>query len=81
MQANGVLKTISSISYTPVEVSKLDNEEENDEELDFAQRKASTCRSSKGEKTVPTRISTRKRTLRTFDDSVTPKHPKYNLGR
>ncbi|EJD75338.1 bromodomain containing protein [Loa loa] len=78
--ANGVLKTISSISYTPVEGSRFDNDLENDEELDFVQRKASTCRSLKGEKTVPTRISTRKRTLRTFDDSVTPKRPKYNLA-
>ncbi|VDK77332.1 unnamed protein product [Litomosoides sigmodontis] len=78
--ANGVLKTISSISYTPVESPKLDNEEENDEGLDFVQKKAPTCRSSKGERTVPTRISTRKRTLRTFDDSITPKRPKYNLA-
>ncbi|KAL3989690.1 PHD-zinc-finger like domain family protein [Acanthocheilonema viteae] len=45
--ANGVLKTISSISYTPVESSKFDNEEENDEELDFVQKKMSACRSSK----------------------------------
>ncbi|VIO88435.1 Bromodomain containing protein [Brugia malayi] len=77
--ANGVLKTISSISYTPVEGPKLDNEEENDDGLDFVPRKMSTCRSSKGEKTLPTRVSTRKRTLRTFDDSITPKRPKYNL--
>ncbi|VBB32826.1 unnamed protein product [Acanthocheilonema viteae] len=78
--ANGVLKTISSISYTPVESSKFDNEEENDEELDFVQKKMSACRSSKGEKTVSKRISTRKRTLRTFDDNITPKRPKYNLA-
>ncbi|EJW74020.1 hypothetical protein WUBG_15071, partial [Wuchereria bancrofti] len=78
--ANGVLKTISSISYTPVEGSKLDNEEENDDGLDFVPRKTSTYRSSKGEKTLPTRVSTRKRTLRTFDDSITPKRPKYNLA-
>ncbi|VIO88434.1 Bromodomain containing protein [Brugia malayi] len=78
--ANGVLKTISSISYTPVEGPKLDNEEENDDGLDFVPRKMSTCRSSKGEKTLPTRVSTRKRTLRTFDDSITPKRPKYNLA-
>ncbi|KAK6112151.1 PHD-zinc-finger like domain family protein [Brugia pahangi] len=78
--ANGVLKTISSISYIPVEGPKLDNEEENDDGLDFVPRKMSTCRSSKGEKTLPTRVSTRKRTLRTFDDSITPKRPKYNLA-
>uniref|UniRef100_A0A0R3RS75 Protein Jade-1 n=1 Tax=Elaeophora elaphi TaxID=1147741 RepID=A0A0R3RS75_9BILA len=78
--ANGVLKTISTISYIPIEGSKLDVEEENDEELDSVQRKASNCRSSRDEKTVPTRISTRKRTLRTFDDSVTPKRPKYNMA-
>uniref|UniRef100_A0A2K6VX70 Histone acetyltransferase n=3 Tax=Onchocerca TaxID=6281 RepID=A0A2K6VX70_ONCVO len=78
--ANGVLKTISSISYAPVEDSKVGNEEENDERMDFVQRRTSICRNSKSEKTAPTRISTRKRTLRTFDDSITPKRPRYNLA-
>ncbi|MCP9256983.1 Peregrin [Dirofilaria immitis] len=76
--ANGVLKTIANISYTPVEGLKLDNEEENEEGVDFERK--TICRNSKNEKMVPTRVSTRKRTLRTFDDSITPKRPKYNLA-
>lgn len=81
IQANGLLKTVSSMLYVPLESSKPVQEEENNEELDLIRRKAPVCHRLNDEKTVATRISTRKRILRTFDDGIAPKRPKYNLGR